>query len=164
MERIFLIGFMGSGKSTIGHALEKCHSADFADTDHYIEKKHQRKITDIFAEEGENYFRELETEALRTVEAKIVSTGGGIIERIENISVMKARGKIVYLAASFEEISRRLEGDASRPLWKQDESGRKALFERREPLYEDAADYIVQTEGKTAEEIAECILDYMGSV
>ena len=164
MDRIFLIGFMGSGKSTIGHVLEQLYSVDFADTDHYIEEKQQRKISDIFAKEGEDYFRDLESNTIQSIEAKIISTGGGIIERQENISIMKGRGKVVYLSASFEEISRRLEGDASRPLWKQDRNARIALFERRVPIYEAAADYIVHTEGKTAEQIANLINDYISGV
>lgn len=164
MDRIFLIGFMGSGKSTIGHALEQLYSVDFADTDHYIEEKQQRKISDIFATEGEKHFRELETNTLQSIEAGVISTGGGIIERKENIPIMKARGKVIYLSASFEEISRRLEGDASRPLWKQDIAARTSLFERRVPIYEAAADYIVHTEGKTAEQIAKLINDYIHGV
>lgn len=161
MERVFLIGFMGSGKSTVGHTLEQLFAMDFVDTDHYIEKKEKRKISDIFAKEGEPFFRELETEALRCVNSAIISTGGGIIERKENIEIMKERGMIVFLSAPFEEIARRLQNDRDRPLWKQDDGARAALFERRKPLYTEAADLIIDTEGKTGEQIAKIIYDYL---
>lgn len=164
MERIFLIGFMGSGKSTIGSELCARLHADFADTDAYIEEMQGRLIKDIFAVEGEAYFRDLETRAIQEVSGTVVSTGGGIVERKENITAMKERGKIVYLHASFPEISRRLAGDETRPLWKQDEQEKEKLFNRRQPLYEEAADLTVKTDGKDVEQIVSDIIAGLGIV
>lgn len=158
MKRIFLTGFMGSGKSTVGAVLAEQLKADFADTDAYIEEKEAKRISDIFAEQGEAHFRSLETKALEEVHERIVSTGGGIIERPENIRLMKEKGIVVYLSTTFAEISRRLDEDETRPLWKQDLDGKKLLFSRRLPVYEQAADIIVATDGRPADDIAAEIL------
>jgi len=148
LDRIFLIGFMGCGKSTIGKKLQEEIGLDFADTDSYIEEEEGMSIADIFKEKGEIYFRNLETLALGNIKPEIVSTGGGIIERSENIEIMRKRGSIVFLYTDFSEISRRLEGDQSRPLWQQDMDSKKVLFDHRALKYKAAADYIIDTNNK----------------
>jgi len=164
MTRIFLIGFMGSGKSTIGHLLQELLETEFVDTDQFVESQAGQSISDIFAASGETHFRTLETKALQAVTEGIVSTGGGIIERQENIQIMKERGKVVYLAASYEEICRRLEGDETRPLWKRDAAAKKKLFHQRQEIYEQAADWTIYTDDKTADAIALTIASYIKKI
>lgn len=154
MKIIYLIGFMGSGKSTIGQGLAEDLSKSYLDTDEYIERTYQRKIVDIFAEDGESVFRYYEIEALKKINhVDIVSTGGGIVEKEVNYDTMKNNGVIIYLEASFNEISKRLLNDTNRPLWNNNNGDKKNLFNRRIPLYEKFADYIIKTDDKTIEEI-----------
>lgn len=149
MKTLFLIGFMGSGKSTIGKKLSKYLKLSYVDTDHYIEEKEKKSIKSIFSEAGEAYFRDLETEALQSIQASIVSTGGGIVGRKENIKIMKERGIVIYLDVPFSEIDSRLRKDATRPLWNASKAENKQRYESRLSLYEDAADIVVQSVGKT---------------
>src|SRR5690625_3132536 len=103
---------MGSGKSTIGKDLANKLSKSYVDTDQYIVEKHQREIADIFQKNGESTFRKYEIDALNSLSTyEVVSTGGGIVERDENLQTMEKNGFIFYLHASFEEISNRLEKD-----------------------------------------------------
>lgn len=157
MSTIYLIGFMGSGKSTIGKALSRAMNGSYVDTDAYIEEKHQQHIKDMFAELGEDVFRTYESEALKELTSfDIVSTGGGIVEREENITVMRENGKIVYLQADFTDIIERLQHDDTRPLWNPDEiDSMKALFERRQAMYKEAADITIHTSGKAILDIVE---------
>ncbi|GAE31844.1 shikimate kinase I [Halalkalibacter hemicellulosilyticusJCM 9152] len=154
---IYLTGFMGSGKTTVGSKLGERWSMEVIDTDQWIEHKERKSIAEIFAGESEAYFRDLETEALKTIkeDSLIITTGGGIVEREENRKLMKLQGKIVYLYCGIEEIIRRLEGDTSRPLIQhQDEEKITALYRSRMALYEEA-DVIIDTTRKSVEEIVE---------
>lgn len=153
LNRIFLVGFMGCGKSTIGKKLQEETGLVFVDTDSYIEKEELMSISEIFEKKGEAHFRHLETVTLENMSGEIISTGGGIIEKSENVAIMKKRGSIVFLDTNFAEISRRLEGDQSRPLWKQGIDAKRDLFERREVKYKAAADYIIDTNGKSVTDI-----------
>lgn len=157
METIYLIGFMGSGKSSVAKILSEILSVPFVDTDVHIEKKYNLKIADIFKKHGEDTFRKYESEVLKKVSThfNIISTGGGIVERIENVKTMQSSGKIIYLHTSFDEITKRLKHDASRPLWDNEVEERKALYERRILLYKKYANDTMYTNGKTVEEIAE---------
>ena len=156
MKTIYLIGFMGSGKSTVGKKLAKNSSKTFIDTDDFIERTHKRKISDIFAVNGESTFRTYEIDALKQVSTyEIVSTGGGIVEKKDNLNTMKKNGIVFYLHASFEEIASRLENDDTRPLWNNEVEAKIKLYERRIPLYEQYADYIIQTNSKTVGEIVQ---------
>ncbi|MFA9457250.1 shikimate kinase [Halalkalibacter sp. AB-rgal2] len=161
MERklIYLTGFMGSGKTTVGSKLGEKWSMDVIDTDQWIEHKEKKSIAEIFADEGEAHFRDLETEALKSIktDSLIITTGGGIVGREENRKLMKRQGKIVYLYCDIEEIIRRLEDDTSRPLIQhRDEEKITALFRSRMVLYEEA-DVIIDTTKKSVEEIVEAI-------
>jgi shikimate kinase len=154
MTTIYLIGFMGSGKSTIGVELAKKLSKTYVDTDQYIVEKHQREIAEIFQTDGERSFRNFEIDALREVSPyEVVSTGGGIVEKAENLQTMKNNGVIVYLHTSFQEIYNRLENDLTRPLWDSDIEDKKKLYYRRIPLYKEYADHIIDTDGKLIEEL-----------
>lgn len=153
MKTIYLIGFMGSGKSTIGSRLSTLLNKAYIDTDIYIENKYKQQITKIFHEKGEDVFRAYESDALNELPNGIVSTGGGIVERSININIMKASGIIVYLHTSFNEITNRLKHDQTRPLWKTNLASKKALFERRTELYENCADIVINTDNKLVNDI-----------
>jgi len=158
----YLIGFMGSGKSTIGKELSHRLDVSYIDTDTYIEKTARMMIKDIFREDGEAYFRELETNALKECVADIISTGGGIVEKDENIEEMRKKGKVIYLDVTFSEICKRLEADETRPLWtKNDLEDKEKMFKRRESLYKQASDYIITCDGKDVNTIYSEIISKM---
>lgn len=145
IKKIYLIGFMGSGKSTVGKELAKNLNQNFIDLDCYIEKKHHMKIKDIFSKLGENTFRKYETICLKEAQNYgVIATGGGIVERKENILVMK-EGLIIFLDASFEEITKRLQGDTKRPLWKQSKERQVELYKRRKQLYMACSHWTINT-------------------
>ncbi len=152
MNNIVLIGFMGSGKSSVGKKLAEQTHRTYIDLDQKIEEDTGDIIPNIFKNEGEEGFRKRETEVLRALSSRddtVISTGGGIVERAENHDVLKAHGPVIYLHASFEEISARLEDDESRPLWSKPEAERKNLLEKRLPIYKGWANYLVQTDQKS---------------
>lgn len=158
MNNIVLIGFMGSGKTTLGQWMSQVVNLAFVDTDEYIEKKTQRRIKDIFAEEGENYFRDLETHVLRELSGRkdtVISVGGGLPVREINRALMRELGMVVYLRASKETLIKRLSGDTTRPLLAGDNLEDKIdkLMAARKEIYLDAADIIIDTDDKSLEEI-----------
>lgn len=153
MDNIILIGFMGCGKSSIGRFLEKKHGHKLIDTDDYIEKQQNRSINDIFATEGEEYFRNLETQCIRELIDKsenglVIAVGGGLPMRNENQALLKELGKVVYLRATEDTLVDRLTGDSKRPLLKGGDLRNKIqdLFARRETTYINLADLIVDTD------------------
>ncbi|MDG5788720.1 shikimate kinase [Evansella sp. AB-P1] len=154
-EILYLIGFMGSGKTTIGKQLAVKEECDFVDLDDYIVQQNNMNIPQIFEQFGEEGFRSWESQALHqcSLQGKvIIATGGGIVENSENIDFMKENGKVVYLKASFETIYSRIKDDGNRPITKEGLSGLKKRYMNRVPLYEKA-DYIVSTEDKSLEEV-----------
>lgn len=161
MKRIYLIGFMGSGKSTVGLKLAKHLNRTYIDTDTYIEQKYG-KIADIFQREGEKAFRLYEIKALReTMDYQVISTGGGIVEREENYETMKNNGVIIYLHTSFNEINKRLEQDVDRPLWNKSMDDREKLYQKRIPLYKKFGDYIVNTDQQSIQKLVHDISTLM---
>ena len=158
MRNIVLIGFMGCGKSTIGIKLSYKLHMTVEDTDKWIEKKEGKSITDIFAENGEAYFRGVEL----TDEpgCHIISTGGGMPLREENRPLLKKMGHVIYLKAEPETIWGRLSGDTTRPLL-QCENPRKriqTLLAERNSIYTEAADSVIAVDGKDTDTIIEEIL------
>ncbi|RWZ60092.1 shikimate kinase [Halobacillus fulvus] len=152
---IYLIGFMGSGKSTVAEQLSERLGLPFIEMDAEIEKQQNMKISDIFAKHGEAYFRAQETSFLRTLEDEsIVSTGGGVIVTPENHRLLN-EGTVVYLKASWETIVERLQGDTERPLWQGELEDKKSRFVERLPVYESLADHIVEVDEKHPKEIVE---------
>ncbi|HEU5140502.1 MAG TPA: shikimate kinase [Bacillales bacterium] len=163
MEPIFLTGFMGAGKTTIGKALGKRLALTVFDTDELIEAALAKSIKDIFAEEGEPAFRRYETCVLKKVtwDNVIVTTGGGIVINEVNRKWMKEHGTIVYLHCSPEEVFRRLAKDTERPLIQGKNLDKmSALFKQRQPLYEEA-DYVLDTNGKSVGAVVEKIAEQM---
>ena len=167
-ENIYLIGFMGSGKSSALKTLKKLSHLSGIEMDAQIEKEEGMSISEIFRVKGEAYFRNLETALLKRVAAEgpcIVSCGGGTAMRQENVEIMKGSGKVVYLTASPETILKRVQGSNARPLLE----GHKnveyiaELLERRAPFYEAAADIVVATDDRDVKDIAGEILTFLAA-
>ena len=162
-----LCGMMGAGKTTVGVEIVKNTSLRLCDTDGLIVEKHG-KIADIFARYGEGRFREIETETVKTLakeDGLVISTGGGLVLRAENVALLGQNGKIVYLRASLETLVERLHADGTRPLLQTEEGlcDRLArLLKERAPIYEQVADFVVDVDGKTPEEIAKEIIKIAG--
>ncbi|GFI22143.1 shikimate kinase [Lachnospiraceae bacterium] len=150
MENIILTGYMGSGKTTVGKNLAKKKKYTFVDTDEMIVEQQHKSINEIFAIDGEQAFRDMETALLRQLIAEkkehmVISTGGGMPLRAENRQLLARLGKVVYLKASPQTIYNRIKGDTTRPLL-QCENPMKRIEEMivaREPLYEQGAIIVV---------------------
>lgn len=168
MNHVILIGFMGCGKSSVGKMLARELSVPFVDTDAWIEEQNGRKISDIFRESGEEYFRELETRALEQLledeGRKVIAVGGGLPMRPVNREYLKKLGTTVYLPAQPETLVARLQGDDTRPLLQGGELRQKILqlMSDREDIYQSAADIRISTDGKKICEITEEIRRYVG--
>ena len=160
---IYLIGMMGTGKSTVGELLTKKLDYPFVDLDKNIEKYAGKSITKIFDNDGEENFRILESEQLRFYSNSVIACGGGIIKREENCTFMKENGKIVLLTASIPELSKRIIEPDSRPLLagKNKEELLNNIWLERRPHYFNTADYTIETDHKTHEEIAGEILRHL---
>lgn len=162
-RNIVLIGFMGSGKTTVGLRLSYKLRKTVIDTDKLIEKNEGRAITDIFATEGEAHFRMLETRTLEELVTKaqneIVSVGGGTPVREENRELLRKIGTVVYLKITPDAVYERLKNDTTRPLL-QGENPRgkiEKLLGERESLYASCADIIVDVSEKEMDEVLEII-------
>jgi shikimate kinase len=149
-ENIVLIGFMGSGKSTVGRMLARQLRFRFLDTDKLVEQRAGMSISEIFAEHGEAHFRERETavlESLRGVRRHILATGGGIVTVPGNIPLLRSLGLVVLLKADPEEIYRRVSRNSERPLLRVEDPRRRVMdmMAARQPLYEGAAHFQVDS-------------------
>lgn len=162
---LILCGMMGVGKTTVGIKIAEKTGRRWYDTDGIIVDRHG-KISDIFEYYGEEHFRKIETEVVKELAAKdglVISTGGGLVLKRENDTLLKENGKIVFLRATAETLLNRLGGDRTRPLL----SGStvtlgerlRRLLEERTPVYESVADVIVDVDGKTPEAIAEEVIE-----
>ena len=166
MNNIILIGFMGCGKSSVGKLLSKVKEYHFIDTDQQIEQKEQRKVSQIFAQDGEDVFRELETSCIEELLQKeisipiVVSVGGGLVLRDRNQDLLKKLGTIVYLDASAWTIYQRLKTDKTRPLLQGDNPKEKieALMNSRKAIYENISDIKIDVNFATMDEIVEKII------
>ncbi|OIP98658.1 MAG: shikimate kinase [Zetaproteobacteria bacterium CG2_30_46_52] len=140
-----LVGLMGCGKSSIGRKLAKHLELPLIDLDDYIVEKAGKSIPQIFAEDGEEAFRDLETAALKEVLGKqaVLATGGGAIMREENRALLKNHPPVIWLKASPEFLAHRIDGDSNRPLIAAGETLSKlqALADVRYPLYKACADF-----------------------
>lgn len=170
MERldynIVLIGFMGTGKSTIAKELAKTCRMSVVEMDEEIVRRQGRSIADIFAENGEEYFRDLETnllEELQTGENQVISCGGGAVLREENVRIMKKNGCVVLLTALPETIYERVKNNADRPILRGNMNVEyiASLMEKRREKYEKAADLVIATDGKTARQICDELMQEM---
>lgn len=162
---IVLTGFMGTGKSTIGKLLAEELKKDFIDTDLFIERRYGKSIPQIFEEEGEERFRELEVNVIKEITKRknaVISCGGGVVLNPVNVERLRKKGRIVLLTASLEDIMKRISEDRKRPLLR--EYKIETLLKLREPIYFSVADFIVNTTDVSVEETVNIIKGwYCGS-
>ena len=157
-RHIYLCGFMGSGKTTVGLLLSEKLNYTFLDTDQLIEEKEKKKVREIFETSGEPRFRELENEVLKEVivsqNKTVVALGGGSLIRKQNLVSVKKDGFLIYLKTDLLTIRTRIASDPARPLLK--EASLETLFGLRKPSYE-AADFTIETLMQTPAETAETL-------
>lgn len=158
--RIALVGFMGSGKSTVGRILADHTGYRFFDTDETIEAQAKAKVSEIFRLRGEAAFREMEREAIRDLlqtEGSIIATGGGAFAQPECAEDLLARAFTVHLNCDFSEAFRRIAGICGRPLIEKGETEAQALFAERKDKY-SRAHAVVDTTHRTPDEVATDVL------
>lgn len=162
-KNIILIGFMGSGKTSVGIKLSYRLKYPFCDTDRQIERMQGKSISEIFASKGEAYFRQMETDCIKKLISDnaggtyIFSTGGGTPVKEENRELLKQLGMVVYLKVSADVVYNRLKGDTKRPLLQTDNPKARIeeLLKMRQDAYESAADIVIDTDGKNLNDIVE---------
>lgn len=163
-KNILLIGFMGAGKTTVSKMLSKMTDMKEIDMDAYIVKKEGMDITEIFDKFGEEYFRKKETECLIEIMNEsncIVSCGGGVVVKDENVEHMKKGGKIVLLTATPETTLERVKNSTGRPILNGNMNVEfiAKLMEKRKNRYLAVADIIVETDNKSVKDICNEILE-----
>lgn len=156
-KNVILTGMMGSGKTSVGLELAKILECDFFDLDEIIEKKYG-KITQIFKDKGENYFREIETSELKNFKnngAFVLSTGGGAVLKEENLEILRSLGEVFYLSANAQTIYNRVKEQTQRPLLntKNPKKTIEDILSSRLEKYEKSGEKIV-TDNKNIEQIA----------
>ena len=159
---ILLTGFMGAGKTTVGKKLAKRLGYLFVDTDREIEKEQGCSITEIFKYGGEECFRDLETDILQKLQTKqnlVIATGGGMVLRNENRSLMQSLGTRVYLKVELQELMRRLKKDKKRPLLQKlkPEEHILEMLQQRKSIYEEAECIIDTTDLSPHQMVTEII-------
>lgn len=150
---VFVVGFMGAGKTTNSRKLARQCGLSAVDLDSFIERREGRSIKEIFATDGEDAFRAIETQTLQEFAAEtsnplLVSCGGGIILRPENREILKNKGFVIHLHTTADQAAAHIRDLSSRPLFQNLEAARKRADER-EPLYAEVADVTIETSGKT---------------
>lgn len=155
-DHIFFVGFLGAGKSTLARNLGVLFHRPYVDTDRLVERRLGRSVTEIFAREGEEAFRDAETAELRRLARRkslLVSCGGGIVERQENCSLMHEMGVIVYLDGDLADSLRQIRCPERRPDLGSAEHA-ELVYRHRRPLYEEAADVTIDIRNRTFEQVA----------
>ena len=163
-KNIFLIGLMGTGKTTVGRQLARKLKMDFYDSDRVIEERTGVDIPLIFEKEGEAGFRKREVDIIDELTQKqgiILATGGGAILDTENRNHLINRGTVFYLKSNLKTLIERTSKDKNRPLLQTDEPVEailKRLLEERGPLYEETADYIIETANNSIHNVIQAII------
>ncbi len=158
-KNLILIGYMGSGKTTVGKEISKRTGMPFFDTDQLLEEKFSQSVSEMFETHGEDWFRKQETELYRQLSflnGCVIATGGGVVKNPRNIRFLKENGQVFFLNPPFLELQKRLEADTTRPLLRN--SGRmKTIYDERLPSYQSSADAVIQSIGvsESAGEILE---------
>ena len=162
-SQVFLLGFMGCGKTTVGRLLAQRLGWSFADLDEEVERRQGRSIRQIFEEQGEAFFRQAEREVLEHLvqrgeqEALVVALGGGTFAQPANLELLRTNGGItIWLSCPLEELQRRCRGLSNRPLLRDPASFRQ-LYEQRLPYYQEA-DFRVEADRPGPEGVVEDIL------
>ena len=163
-ENIILIGFMGSGKSTVGRMLARRLRFEFLDTDRLIEERSRMTIKVMFEQHGEPYFRERETatlESLAGIRRNVLATGGGIVTQPRNVPVLHSLGWVVQLTADPDELYARVAKSTGRPLLNTENPRERVrdMVALRKPLYEAAANFTVNSTGMPRERVVDAIID-----
>lgn len=163
-KNIMLIGFMGTGKSTVASCLCETYGMDLVEMDELIATREGMGIPDIFAKHGEAYFRDLETNLVIELQSevnKVVSCGGGVVLRECNVKEMKKNGCVVLLTAKPETVLERVKDDDNRPLLRGNKNVEfiSEMMEKRREKYETAADVVISTDGKDVETICKEIIE-----
>ncbi len=161
---IVLIGMRGSGKTAVGKLLAEKLGKRFIEMDEIIVRKMGMSIPEIVSKHGWDKFREVEAELCREVaqlDDVVNATGGGVVTRQENIRELRKKGKLVWLDVSLDTLLKRIGDDPNRPslTGKSQREDMEAVLKERRPIYEQAADYIIDTEGRTPKEIAGAIIE-----
>ncbi|MGD0566463.1 MAG: shikimate kinase [Candidatus Goldiibacteriota bacterium] len=168
MENIILIGFMGSGKTTVGRSLAKKSGLKYVDLDRMIVKEAGMPIKKIFALLGEEAFRNFESKTViraSKLKKSVIATGGGVIKRPENIRRLKKAGLVVYLKASLGTIVNRIKKRDDRPLFDMNNlDSVKKLYNSRMPVYKKAAGFTVDTDKNSVQEITKIIIEKAGGL
>lgn len=158
MRKIYLVGYMGSGKSAIGRRLSFYLKLPYYDMDHEIVRREKMTIPEIFEAHGEDYFRQIETDFLRTFrdEYCIISTGGGVAVNPENRKIMRETGLVLFLDATFPDIWKRIHRDKNRPIVQRSTKEElEQLYHERRKAYKQAAHITIKTENRTLRQIVE---------
>lgn len=168
MKNIILIGYMGCGKTTVGKSIAKATKYTFADTDEMIAAQQGRSISDIFAQDGEPAFRDMETALLVKMlteknDTRVISTGGGMPVRKENRQLLRQLGTVVYLRVKPETVYERIKDDTTRPLLQCENPIERIreMIKSRGPAYEEAAELVIDVDNLTQREAAEQIIRKM---
>ncbi|MDI6689405.1 MAG: shikimate kinase [Actinomycetota bacterium] len=167
MKNIVLIGFMGSGKSSVGQRLAERLHYRFVDTDSLIEERAKRRIREIFEDSGEPVFRALEAKIIAEVslgEGQIIACGGGAVLNPRNVEALKSKGILIYLKTALSAIYERVKNSGERPLLNvpQPKMQIEKLLSSREKIYEEVADLIVDTTGLSVEQVVQRIQRELG--
>lgn len=162
-SNLILVGPMGAGKTTIGRLLAAELSRDFFDTDHEIQKRCGADIPWIFDVEGEEGFRQRETQMIRELSARhgaVIATGGGAVLREENRQLLREAGTVIYLCITVEQQLKRTARDRNRPLLQRvdREQVLREMYRQRDPLYRATADIIVRSERRGPRSVARNIV------
>ena len=160
LHRVFLVGPMGAGKTTIGKYLAQQLKLQFADTDSEIERRTGADIPWIFEIEGEEGFRSREQQVVEEMtdwNDYVLATGGGVVMRAENRRALASRGFVIYLHATIDEQVRRTQKDKRRPLLQtgDPEQTLRELMAFRDPLYREIADHVINTDGCSPKTVAQ---------
>ena len=155
-DHIFFVGFLGAGKSTLARNLGRLYRRTYVDTDRMAERLLRKTVAECFAQDGEEAFRDAETEVLMSLRERkslLVSCGGGVVERTCNTELLHEMGKVVFLDGDLSDSLRQIQRPEKRPDLTLEDAG--ALYERRRPLFEQTADYVIDIRAKSFEEVAE---------
>jgi shikimate kinase len=168
MPNIVLVGFMGTGKTTVATAVANRLKMRYVSIDDLIEKKEKRTINEIFQKSGEDYFRDVESSVIRDVscmEGLVIDTGGGAVLRDENMAYLKSGGIVVCLSADEETVMARTKKYKHRPLLNVEDPKRRIrdLLAKRSPFYAKA-DHTIDTGKFSAQQVVEKIVEIAGAV
>ncbi len=162
---IVLIGMRGAGKTTVAKLLSEKLKNPYIETDELVEKKANMTIPQIVEKYGWEYFRDIESEVIREISKKdgvVISSGGGLFTKLENVKALKQKGKFFWLQVGIDSILKRIGDDPNRPSLTGKKSRREDMdniLQERKQLYKSAADEVIDTENRSADEVAKIIIE-----